>query len=481
MDYDLKDADLLGSGAYGKVYKISSNDGVEHALKCNLIDDDELEQQYRSLRELSFMSLVKTHPSFVQLKSVLSADFIPDILGPKGSSEFLHFVMELGQDNLVSCGKTITDINILKKIIVQLLLGLEFIHHHHIGHFDLKPENILIDDEFNAKICDFGISERWSRHHDITPGLITSVYRAPEVSLKQVQYDGKADIWSLGCIIYEVINNKSYIAKSGKSKQIFQNIINARDDLDEITKEDLDAIGCTPKFLNKWYREVSDDVDRSPVGLIRLIPRKYHFKRFSHLKKLVGRMLCLNPHKRPSATELLDDPIFKDFNDYISSTRQTYLKPHNIKIKIVDTPERRELINIYQRLYKKDSEIYHPHHIIHALSLYDKIILKHRVPEDKFKLFAYVMLFMFHINCSNLVQYTEWSTFCNSRFTHDDFKDALLDILNWTNCKYDFFTVYEYSENYHINQEDLYKTFLSIDDYKGNLSGMYQKYFISFE
>lgn len=478
MDYDLKEADLLGSGAYGKVYKISSNDGVEHALKCNLLDEDETEQQYRSLRELSFMSLVKSHPSFVQLKSVLSSNFIPEFLGPKNSSEFLHFVMELGQDNLINVCKTITDINILKKILVQLLLGLEFIHHHHIGHFDLKPENVLVDDEFNAKICDFGISERWSRHHEITLGLVTSVYRAPEVALKKVQYDGKADIWSLGCIIYEIINHKSYIAKSTKSKQIFQNIINARDDLEDITIEDLNAIGCTPKFLNRWYSSVSDDVDRSPVGLIRLIPRKYHFKRFSHLKKIVGKMLMLNPHKRASATELLDDPIFKDFSDYITSVRASHLKPHQEKIKIKDTPQREELIGIYQRLYKKDSDIYHPHHIIHALSLYDKIVIKHEIPQNKFKLFAYVMLFMFHINCSNLVQYTEWSVFCNSRFSHEEFREAMMDILEWVNCKYDFFTVYEYSESHHINREDLYNTFLSIKEYKGTLDKMYSKFFV---
>jgi serine/threonine protein kinase len=74
-------------------------------------------------------------------------------------------------------------------------------------HRDLKPANILINYDCEIKICDFGMAsaiERRGRRN--STNVMTRIYRAPEVILLQ-PYSKPVDMWSLGCIAAELINN----------------------------------------------------------------------------------------------------------------------------------------------------------------------------------------------------------------------------------------------------------------------------------
>ncbi|XP_017485345.1 PREDICTED: serine/threonine-protein kinase Nek5 [Rhagoletis zephyria] len=98
--------------------------------------------------------------------------------------------------------------NMFYSIIFDILLGLEYLHIRHIIHRDLKPENILLDKENRIKIADFGISTVHSSHNP-TKGLIgTYYYMAPEV-MRGERHDFKSDVWSLGCVLYEMCNGVS--------------------------------------------------------------------------------------------------------------------------------------------------------------------------------------------------------------------------------------------------------------------------------
>lgn len=92
---------------------------------------------------------------------------------------------------------------IFNSFIYDILLGLEYLHIRHIIHRDLKPENILVDNDNKFKIADFGISTIHSSNKP-TKGLIgTFLYMAPEL-MKGEGYEFKSDVWSLGCILYEM-------------------------------------------------------------------------------------------------------------------------------------------------------------------------------------------------------------------------------------------------------------------------------------
>ncbi|KAH0794635.1 CAMK family protein kinase [Histomonas meleagridis] len=86
----------------------------------------------------------------------------------------------------------------------QIVLAIEYLHWHGICHRDLKPENILLDSNNQIKVADFGFA-RWVKHNITETSCGSPHYAAPEV-IKGTPYDGrKADIWSLGVILYALL------------------------------------------------------------------------------------------------------------------------------------------------------------------------------------------------------------------------------------------------------------------------------------
>ncbi len=101
--------------------------------------------------------------------------------------------------------------NKLKYIINKIILGIQEIHDKNIIHRDLKPENIFLNNKNEIKIGDFGVARQLTayKNYSLTKGIGTLYYSSPEI-LKGNNYDNKVDIWSLGCIIYELFNLSIY-------------------------------------------------------------------------------------------------------------------------------------------------------------------------------------------------------------------------------------------------------------------------------
>ena len=108
--------------------------------------------------------------------------------------------------------------NILEKIhkqyvVYQILKAIKYIHSGNLIHRDLKPSNILINSECLIKIADFGLArsvasgrKRLLEIH--TEYIATRWYRAPEIVLGSTKYQKPVDMWSVGCIIGEMIIGK---------------------------------------------------------------------------------------------------------------------------------------------------------------------------------------------------------------------------------------------------------------------------------
>jgi serine/threonine-protein kinase PRP4 len=84
-----------------------------------------------------------------------------------------------------------------------MLLSLKHLKSNGILHADIKPDNILVDKNRKiVKICDLG-SAMLSEDIEITPYLVSRFYRPPEVILG-LSYDTSMDMWSIGCVIFEL-------------------------------------------------------------------------------------------------------------------------------------------------------------------------------------------------------------------------------------------------------------------------------------
>merc|ERR1719446_585831 len=113
------------------------------------------------------------------------------------------------------------------------LSGLCHLHDLDVAHRDLKPANILVNAHCSVKICDFNLSrggtKGWgscdhglaaAEHAELSGYVCTRWYRAPEVMLFKGRYGKPLDIWSLGCILGELLNLKPIFKGSNSSDQI---------------------------------------------------------------------------------------------------------------------------------------------------------------------------------------------------------------------------------------------------------------------
>lgn len=97
----------------------------------------------------------------------------------------------------------------VKRIVQQLLKGVEYMHENWVVHRDLKPANVLYDHFGNIKICDFGMARHFGDPvPQMSPVVVTRNYRGPEICMGVTNYTPALDIWSVGVIMAELLTNK---------------------------------------------------------------------------------------------------------------------------------------------------------------------------------------------------------------------------------------------------------------------------------
>jgi len=115
---------------------------------------------------------------------------------------------------------------LVKNFVRQILQGLNYLHERDIIHRDIKGANILVDNKGGVKISDFGISKKvdtfLTGNKSNRPSLQGSVFwMAPEV-VKQTGHTHKADIWSVGCLIVEMLTGEHPWAQLTQMQAIFR-------------------------------------------------------------------------------------------------------------------------------------------------------------------------------------------------------------------------------------------------------------------
>lgn len=99
-------------------------------------------------------------------------------------------------------------IKFLQYFLYQLLRGLKYVHSASVLHRDLKPSNLLLNANCDLKIGDFGLARTTSETDFMTEYVVTRWYRAPELLLNCTEYTAAIDIWSVGCILGEIMTRE---------------------------------------------------------------------------------------------------------------------------------------------------------------------------------------------------------------------------------------------------------------------------------
>lgn len=158
-----------------------------------------LDDRHRMFREAQLLAALQ-HPNILRLlDSFMTTDALVIVTEHCEGGDLHRFVRShpLAPDAI-------------REIFIQLLLALKHMHDRRILHRDLKLHNVLVattgktgGDIVRVKIGDFGIARRLETRQLATTMVGTPYYLSPEVCARR-PYDGAVDVWSLGCILYEL-------------------------------------------------------------------------------------------------------------------------------------------------------------------------------------------------------------------------------------------------------------------------------------
>ena len=260
----------LGEGAYSTVFKVRRNvDNIIYALKkVKLLNLSEKEKE-NSLNEVRILASVKSN-FVVSYKEAFFDE----------KDNTLCIVMEFADrgdlyQKIVQHKKSaiLFEESDIWRIFIQLVKGLKSLHDLKILHRDMKSANVFLFSNGSAKLGDLNVSKVAKRGLGYTQ-TGTPYYASPEV-WKDKPYDNKSDVWSLGCVLYEMITLR-------------------------------------PPFRAQNMEGLYNKVCK---GQFSRIPEKFS----DDLYKVVQFLLQVNPVSRPSCEQILNHPIVQKRIEYFKS------------------------------------------------------------------------------------------------------------------------------------------------------------------
>jgi mitogen-activated protein kinase 15 len=232
--YDLQAQ--LGRGAYGIVWRAVDVKTKQLVAVKKIFDafQNSTDAQ-RTFREIMFLQALK-HDNIIRLLNVHRAENDKDI----------YLVFEFMETDLhvVIRAKLLEEIH-KQYIIYQLLKTLKYLHSAEILHRDMKPSNLLLNSDCLMKVADFGLARSITaletdsdKRPVLTDYIATRWYRAPEIIVGSSKYTKGVDMWSVGCIIGELVLDKPVFPGQSTLNQL-ERIVSVTG---RPTKEDIEAM-----------------------------------------------------------------------------------------------------------------------------------------------------------------------------------------------------------------------------------------------
>ncbi|MBA0757209.1 hypothetical protein Gotri_020319 [Gossypium trilobum] len=299
--YEYERLNKISEGTYGVVFRArDKKTGEIVALKkVKILDRRELEEfgfPLTSLREINILASFN-HPSIVKVKEVVVDDH-----------DNVYMVMEYMEHDLKALMESMKwpfSTSDVKCLMLQLLEGVKYLHDNWVLHRDLKTSNLLLSNQGELKICDFGMARQYgSPQKPYTTKVVTQWYRAPELLLGAKTYSTAVDMWSVGCIMAEML------AK--------QPLFKGTSEIDQLRKI-FDTLGTPNEKIWAGFSELPGSKANYSKQRYNLLRKKFPVASFTGSAvlsdagfDLLNRLLTYDPEKRITADDALKHDWFRE-------------------------------------------------------------------------------------------------------------------------------------------------------------------------
>lgn len=302
-----EELEVVGDGAFGVVTKCRDKETGD------LVAIKKMKKRYSSFEECLQLKEVKSlrkikHQNIVRLLQVFR------------ENEYLFLVFELMGKSLL---KTINSRggypeDDVRKIMTQILTGLNCIHKQGFFHRDMKPDNLLWkDDDMSVlKIADFGLAREIRSRPPYTEYISTRWYRAPENILRIVNYNSPVDIWACGVIMAELFIARPLFQGTSETDQLYKIMAIIGPPTQKTWSEGI-------IYANKLGLRFSTT---PACGLAAAIPNAS-----PNALSLISSMLRYDPSRRPSASQCLRHAFFTNptSNTTVTNSQANSISNHS--------------------------------------------------------------------------------------------------------------------------------------------------------
>lgn len=299
-----KNLTSVGIGAFGSVVSAIDTRRISNGESEVRVAIKKLSRPFqtdvhakRTFREIRLLKHMK-HDNVISLLDIFTPDNVTiDDLTNFHNVYLVNALMGADLNQIIKSQK-LSDEHV-KFLVYQMLRGLKYIHSTGIIHRDLKPSNIAVNEDCELKILDFGLARQADEL--MTGYVATRWYRAPEIMINWMHYNPSVDVWSVGCIMSELITRRPLFPGSDHIDQLTQILRVLGTPSDEyIAKIPFDDakhfMEGLPKFPRRPFSTLLPNTNPQAVDLIE-------------------KMLELDPEHRITAEGALAHPYLATYHD----------------------------------------------------------------------------------------------------------------------------------------------------------------------
>jgi len=292
----------IGKGAYGVVcsarHLVTGRDVAVKRIGRAFDNVIDAKRTLREIRLLKHFQSCSSHENVIQI-----LDLWPPADWTKFDDVYIVYeIMDTDLHQIVKSNQDLSDEH-CQYFVYQILRGLKYIHSAGVLHRDLKPSNLLVNANCDLKICDFGLARGTHGNEMMTEYVVTRWYRAPELLLSCSGYTGAIDVWSVGCIIAELLGRRPIFPGRDYMHQLAL-VVKAlgmppKEELEFIAHERarayIESLGVGPEPGVVW-EDMFPDAPPAAVDLLK-------------------RMLVFDPSKRITVDQALEHPWMASLHD----------------------------------------------------------------------------------------------------------------------------------------------------------------------